>query len=69
MSLVKQVGQIYGQADIVFAIDTTGSMSGAINNVVSNIDSFVDTLQSDYSVNANFALIDYKDITCGENTI
>lgn len=69
LSLVKQVGHIYGQADIVFAIDTTGSMSGAINNVVSNIDSFVDTLQSDYSVNANFALIDYKDITCGENTI
>lgn len=60
--------KISGQADIVFVIDTTGSMSGAINNVVSNIDSFVDTLQSEYSVKANFALIDYKDITIGENT-
>ena len=64
----NRAGQISGQADIVFVIDTTGSMSDAINNVVSNIDSFVDTLQSEYSVKANFALIDYKDITCGENT-
>lgn len=61
--------KISGQADIVFAIDTTGSMSGAINNVVSNIDSFVDALASNYSVRANFALIDYKDITNGENTV
>lgn len=62
-------GKISGQADIVFVIDTTGSMSGAINNVVSNIDSFVDALQTNHSVKANFALVDYKDITCGEETL
>lgn len=65
----RATDKISGQADIVFVIDTTGSMSGAINNVVANIDSFVDTLQADYSVKANFALIDYKDITCDEDTI
>ena len=62
-------GKISGQADIVFAVDTTGSMYDAINNVVANIDSFVDALYMNYSVKANFALIDYKDITCGEDTI
>lgn len=63
-------GRIAGQADIVFVIDTTGSMSSAINNVVRNIDSFVDALSAEYSVKANFALIDYKDITCsGEETV
>ncbi|MBE5878018.1 MAG: VWA domain-containing protein, partial [Lachnospiraceae bacterium] len=60
---------ISGQADIVFVIDSTGSMYGAINNVVRNIDTFVDTLATNYSVKANFALIDYKDITCNEETL
>ena len=59
--------KISGQADIVFVIDTTGSMSSAINNVVSNIDGFVDELSAS-SVKANFALIDFKDITCSEET-
>lgn len=57
-----------GQADIVFAIDTTGSMGDEINNVVLNIETFVDQLREKYSVRANFALIDYKDITEGEAT-
>lgn len=61
--------KISGQADIVFVIDSTGSMTGAINNVVRNIDTFVDSLANDYSVKANFALIDYKDITCNEDTL
>ncbi len=61
--------EVSGQADIVFVIDTTGSMSGAINNVVRNIESFVDTLETEYSVKANFALVDYKDITCDEETL
>lgn len=60
--------KISGQADIVFVIDTTGSMSGAINNVVRNIDAFVDELQAS-SVKVNFALVDYKDITCSEPTV
>jgi len=53
-----------GQADIVFAVDTTGSMSGAISNVANNIISFVDVLVNEYHVNANFALVNYRDITC-----
>ncbi|MBD5089968.1 MAG: VWA domain-containing protein [Clostridiales bacterium] len=62
--------KISGQADVVFVIDSTGSMSGTINNVVSNIDEFVDALTSNYAVKANFALIDYKDITCAnEETV
>lgn len=60
---------ISGQADIVFVIDSTGSMWGAINNVVDNIEIFVDSLAANHSVKANFALVDYKDITCNEDTI
>lgn len=51
-----------GQADIVFAIDTTGSMSDTINNVVTNITSFVNSLSDNYNVKVNFALVDFKDI-------
>ena len=42
----------------MFAIDSTGSMASSINNVVKNIDNFVDTLASNYSVKVNFALVD-----------
>lgn len=66
--LSEESEKISGQADIVFVIDSTGSMSGSIRNVAANIETFVDTLSSEYSVKANFALIDYKDITCGEKT-
>lgn len=50
-----------GKADIVFVIDSTGSMYGAINNVKSNINSFVDTLEEE-KVDVRLGLIDYKDI-------
>ena len=53
---------VSGQADIVFAIDTTGSMSGTINNVITNVTSFATTLSTTYNVNVNYALIDYKDL-------
>lgn len=65
---IARMSAVSGQADIVFVIDTTGSMSGAINNVVRNIEDFVDVLASNYSVNANFALVEYGDITIGEPT-
>ena len=45
--------QIKGQVDIVFVIDTTGSMSGYINNVKNNITAFVnDEIESagNYSI-------------------
>lgn len=57
------VGKGVGKADIVFVIDSTGSMSGAIGNVTYNINDFADKLTFDYGIDADFALIDYKDIT------
>lgn len=49
------------QADIVFVIDTTGSMSDEINNVKNNITEFVDALK-DKGVSAGLALVEYRDI-------
>ena len=51
-----------GQADIVFAIDTTASMGDEISNVAKNVINFARTLTSKYGVHANLALVDYKDI-------
>ena len=60
--------QIKGQVDIVFVIDTTGSMSGYINNVKNNITAFVNEIES-AGITPSFALVDYRDITCdGENS-
>lgn len=53
---------VSGQADIVFAIDTTGSMSSTINNVVTNVTSFVTTLAENYNVKVNFGLVDFRDL-------
>lgn len=55
--------KIKGQVDIVFIVDTTGSMSGAIDNVKNNISEFVDEIE-DEGINASMALVDYRDITC-----
>ena len=52
---------VSGQADIVFAIDTTGSMSSTINRVVTNVISFTTTLSERYNVKVNYALIDFRD--------
>lgn len=49
------------QADIVFIIDTTGSMGEEIDNVKNNINAFVDILKSK-GVSAGLALIDYQDL-------
>ena len=53
---------IKGQVDIVFVIDTTGSMGEYINNVKNNINNFVDELE-EAGIKPSFALVDYKDIT------
>ncbi|WP_051620491.1 S-layer homology domain-containing protein [Paenibacillus sp. UNC451MF] len=50
-----------GQADIVFILDTTGSMGSTINNVKSNIINFVDKLDGD-KVSVRLGLVEYKDI-------
>ena len=49
------------QADIVFLIDSTGSMGDEINNVRENVEYFVDALKA-RGVSAGLALIDYQDI-------
>ena len=49
------------QADIVFLIDSTGSMDDEINNVRENIDFFIDALKVQ-GISAGLALIDYQDI-------
>lgn len=53
---------VSGQADIVFAIDTTGSMSPTISRVVTNVISFTTTLSERYNVKVNYALIDFRDL-------
>ena len=54
--------KIKGQVDIVFVIDTTGSMRNSINNVKNNLMSFVDDIES-AGIKPNFALVKYEDIT------
>ena len=49
------------QADVVFLIDTTGSMGDEIKNVKDNVGYFVDALK-DKGISAGLALVEYKDI-------
>ena len=51
-----------GMADIVFVVDTTGSMGPFINNARNNVNAFASRLETEHNVDANFALVDYKDI-------
>ena len=50
-----------GKSDIVFVIDTTGSMGSEINNVKNNIEKFVATLNAN-SVDVRLGLVEYRDI-------
>lgn len=50
------------QADIVFLIDSTGSMEDIINCVKNNAEAFVDALKQK-GVSAALALVDYQDLT------
>lgn len=47
--------------DIVFIIDTTGSMGPAIENVKKNIEGFADSLTA-AGIDYQFGLVDYKDV-------
>ena len=62
LNTVFSAAAVSGQADIVFAVDTTGSMDDTIDNVVANIASFASTLADNYNVRVNFGLIDFKDL-------
>lgn len=53
--------QVKGQADIVFIVDTTGSMGSYITNVKNNISTFVDEI-TEAGITPYFALVEYKDI-------
>ena len=54
-------GNITGKADVVFVIDTTGSMGGAIQNVRNNINQFVTELKENH-VDVRLGLVEYRDI-------
>lgn len=54
---------MYGTADIVFLLDTTGSMWDEIQNVRTNINRFAEKLE-DEGVSVRWALLEYRDITC-----
>lgn len=60
---IEIVDYMYGTADIVFVIDTTGSMSGDINSVKNNINNFANALE-EAGVSARWGLVTYEDITC-----
>lgn len=55
--------RMYGTADIVFIVDTTGSMYDEIQNVRRNINAFANRLESE-GVSVRWALLEYRDITC-----
>ena len=50
-----------GKADIVFVVDTTGSMGTEIANVRNNIEEFVSKLENN-NVDVRLGLVEYKDI-------
>ncbi len=50
-----------GKADVVFVIDTTGSMLDKIQNVRNNIESFVAMLEEN-KVDVRLGLVEYRDI-------
>jgi flagellin len=52
-----------GKVDIIFVIDTSGSMGSTINNVKANIDKFVETLGD---IDGQFGLVQYSDIGSSE---
>ena len=61
VKITKASSSVMAQADVVFIIDTTGSMGDEIDNVIRNIGDFVNTLK-EKGVSAGLALIDYQDI-------
>jgi len=52
--------KIKAQVDIVFVIDTTGSMGSYITNVKNNITAFVNEIEA-AGISPSFALVDYRE--------
>ncbi|MDE6615548.1 MAG: VWA domain-containing protein, partial [Lachnospiraceae bacterium] len=59
----KETVDIIEPADIVFVIDSTGSMAPYIQNVADNVEAFSKYLESK-GVDVRMAVVEYKDITC-----
>lgn len=56
------------KVDVVFAIDTTASMSAEIARVRENLEAFTETIRG-RGISVRFAIVEYGDITYGDNTI
>ncbi|RYL93440.1 VWA domain-containing protein [Sporolactobacillus sp. THM7-4] len=54
-----------GKSDIVFVVDVSGSMGETIDNVISNLNSFVDKLKNN-GVDYQLGLVSYSDTAEGE---
>lgn len=54
--------------NLALVIDTTGSMYSYIYNVVENLSEFVRFIEST-GVSFRLSMVDYRDITCGEETV
>ena len=59
-NLVKPIVRTNGDIDIVFVVDTTGSMSGSIYAVKNNIQNIVSSVNAK-TKSARFALVTYRD--------
>jgi len=51
-----------GKADVVFVIDTAGSMTDIMNYVKNNIKYFSQKLVNEYNVDTNFSIIEFRDV-------
>ena len=58
---IEVVEYMQGTADIVFVIDTTGSMSSSISNVKNNVIGFAQALEKQ-GVSARWGLVDFDDL-------
>ena len=56
-----ETATVQKKAELVFVIDSTGSMGGAINNVKTGITSFVNSLETQ-GVNLRIGIVEYRDI-------
>ena len=62
-NLVKPITKTNGDIDVVFVIDTTGSMDSSISAVKNNIRNIVESISSK-TKSARFALVTYQDHPC-----
>lgn len=62
-NLVKPITKTNGDIDVVFVIDTTGSMNSSISAVKNNIRNIVESISSK-TKSTRFALVTYQDHPC-----